>query len=180
MHRIVLRILALTTVVALASGCLGRTVLSGHGRIGPPAGTPTRPELPETAKQHTADGAVAFARYYLDLVSWAVESDDWQPVQEVSDPGCLECVQLRAGMERFLAADDSLRNERVVVDSADLLRHRVFIGAQYGVDVEIHSEWVSAQSESPSDAGDAHHRFLSIWTNWRGGRWTVFALTPDT
>lgn len=180
MHRIVLRILTLTVVAALASGCLGGTVLKGHGRVGQPLGAPKRPELADAAKEHTADGAVAFARYYLDLVSWAVETDDWQSVQEVSDPACLECMKLRAGLERFVATNDSLRSERVVVDSAVLLRHRVLIGAQYGVDVEIHSEWVSARPESQLDAGVTHHRFLSIWTNWRDGRWTVFALTPDT
>lgn len=64
------RILTLAVAVAFASGCSSANVRSPRGviegtTVGPSVRTDTRPDLPQLAKRHTADGAVAFARYYF-------------------------------------------------------------------------------------------------------------------
>ena len=70
--------------------------MSGGYQIGPDgilvrpaehaASTYTKPELPEEAKQNTEEGAEAAARHYLDLIVYAWNTGDTQPLADMSDP----------------------------------------------------------------------------------------------
>ena len=70
--------------------------MSGGYQIGPDgvlvrpaehaASTYTKPELPEEAKENTEKGAEAAARHYLDLIVYAWNSGDTQPLVDMSDP----------------------------------------------------------------------------------------------
>ena len=68
--------------------------MSGGYQIGPDgilvrpaehaASTYIKPELPEEAKQNTEEGAEAAARYYLDLIVYAWNTGDTQPLADMS------------------------------------------------------------------------------------------------
>ena len=68
--------------------------MSGGYQIGPDgilvrpaehaASTYIKPELPEEAKQNTEEGAEAAARYYLDLIVYAWNTGDTQPLADLS------------------------------------------------------------------------------------------------
>ena len=68
--------------------------MSGGYQIGPDgilvrpaehaASTYTKPELPEEAKENTEEGAEAAARYYLDLIVYAWNTGDTQPLADMS------------------------------------------------------------------------------------------------
>ena len=70
--------------------------MSGGYQIGPDgilvrpaehaASTYIKPELPEEAKQNTEEGAEAAARYYLDLIVYAWNTGDTQPLADMSTP----------------------------------------------------------------------------------------------
>ena len=70
--------------------------MSGGYQIGPDgvlvrpaehaASTYTKPELPEEAKENTERGAEAAARHYLDLIVYAWNTGDTQPLADMSDP----------------------------------------------------------------------------------------------
>ena len=70
--------------------------MSGGYQIGPDgilvrpaehaASTYTKPELPEEAKQNTEEGAEAAARHYLDLIVYAWNTGDTQPLADMSTP----------------------------------------------------------------------------------------------
>ena len=74
----------------------GEAAMSGGYQIGPDgilvrpaehaASTYTKPELPEEAKQNTEEGAEAAARHYLDLIVYAWNTGDTQPLADMSDP----------------------------------------------------------------------------------------------
>ena len=79
------------TASATASG---EAAMSGGYQIGPDgvlvrpaehaASTYTKPELPEEAKQNTEEGAEAAARHYLDLIVYAWNTGDTQPLADMS------------------------------------------------------------------------------------------------
>ena len=81
------------TASATASG---EAAMSGGYQIGPDgvlvrpaehaASTYTKPELPEEAKQNTEEGAEAAARHYLDLIVYAWNTGDTQPLADMSTP----------------------------------------------------------------------------------------------
>ena len=68
--------------------------MSGGYQIGPDgilvrpaehaASTYTKPQLPEEAKENTEEGAEAAARYYLDLIVYAWNTGDTQPLADMS------------------------------------------------------------------------------------------------
>ena len=74
----------------------GEAAMSGGYQIGPDgvlvrpaehaASTYTKPELPDEAKQNTEEGAEAAARHYLDLIVYAWNTGDTQPLADMSDP----------------------------------------------------------------------------------------------
>nr|WP_295968563.1 DUF6318 family protein [uncultured Actinomyces sp.] len=70
--------------------------MSGGYEIGPDgvlvrpaehaASTYTKPELPDEAKENTEQGAEAAARHYLDLIVYAWNTGDTQPLADMSSP----------------------------------------------------------------------------------------------
>ena len=80
------------TASATASG---EAAMSGGYQIGPDgvlvrpaehaASTYTKPQLPDEAKENTEEGAEAAARHYLDLIVYAWNTGDTQPLADMSD-----------------------------------------------------------------------------------------------
>ena len=82
------------TVSATASG---EAAMSGGYQIGPDgvlvrpaehaASTYTKPELPEEAKEHTERGAELAAEYLIDTLTYAWNTGDTQPFEDITQPG---------------------------------------------------------------------------------------------
>lgn len=51
-----------------------------------------RPELPAIAKQNTKEGFAAFTQYWLDTVTYGLETGDSGPLKEISLPDCKMCT----------------------------------------------------------------------------------------
>jgi len=52
---------------------------------------PAEPVMPAAARKHTEAGAVAFVRYYWDLVSYAQLTQDGSTLADISSPHCAVC-----------------------------------------------------------------------------------------
>ena len=75
----------------------GEAVMSGGYQIGPDgvlvrpaehaASTYTKPELPEEAKENTERGAELAAEYLLDTLTYAWNTGDTQPFEDITQPG---------------------------------------------------------------------------------------------
>ena len=71
--------------------------MSGGYEIGPDgvlvrpaehaASTYTQPELPEEAKEHTERGAELAAEYLIDTITYAWNTGDTQPFEDITEPG---------------------------------------------------------------------------------------------
>jgi hypothetical protein len=57
--------------------------------------TPTPPVMPDAAKANTKAGAVAFVKYYIELINHAQATGDVDALAAVEDPGCRSCASAR-------------------------------------------------------------------------------------
>src|SRR4051812_44399939 len=67
----------------------------------PVSTTPAPPVLPEAAKANTKAGAIAFVKYYVELINHAQATGDVGPLAAVEDPGCESCAKGRAYISRI-------------------------------------------------------------------------------
>ena len=75
----------------------GEAAMSGGYQIGPDgvlvrpaehaASTYTKPELPEEAKEHTERGAELAAEYVIDTITYAWNTGDTRPFEDITEPG---------------------------------------------------------------------------------------------
>jgi hypothetical protein len=93
MPRVLVGVLALLCVLA---GCGGDPVAdpapTPSAPTAPTSTAPTPPVMPEAAKASTAAGAVAFIRYYVELMNHLEATGDEAPLLAVSKPSCRSCA----------------------------------------------------------------------------------------
>lgn len=88
---------------------------------GSPTSTPTgpvEPTMPAIAKQHSAAGAKAFVRYYLDIVNFAQASGDLATLKTLGDRGCGACSAGVRFLERTFSAQGVIRGGSVTLARA--------------------------------------------------------------
>lgn len=61
-------------------------------RSATPSPTSSEPVLPEAAKQHTREGADAFARHFMAVLNYAVATGDVRQLKALSGPTCKSCA----------------------------------------------------------------------------------------
>lgn len=59
--------------------------------------------LPDAAKQKTTDGAIAFVKYYLEVVNTAYSTPDDTLIAPLSDSGCKVCAAWATSVKTFAA-----------------------------------------------------------------------------
>jgi hypothetical protein len=165
------RIFAIALVAMVVASCTGGIVIDGEAIDGRVA---VHPQLPEAAKQHTGTGAIALARYYFETLGWALTTGDAQPADSVADPDCYACP-LVVGVFSRAHGEVGSGLVRLVADRVVLLRHQVFIGAQFGVAVTYHLAADPAVLPSSSDLTSGSYD-VSVWLDWRGGGWLIVSL----
>ncbi|GAA1128219.1 hypothetical protein GCM10009582_26910 [Arthrobacter flavus] len=65
---------------------------------GPAANLPV-PEKPPLADENSVEGLEAFTEYWFELLNYAYVTNDWAPLEEVTDPGCDTCAAIRSSVE---------------------------------------------------------------------------------
>ena len=99
MRRAVLGAVALLVLVALLmmlTGCGGDPKADPSPTPSTPATspvstTPSAPVMPEEAKAETSSGAIAFVKFYVDVVNHATSSGETQALADASAPACESC-----------------------------------------------------------------------------------------
>jgi hypothetical protein len=109
---------AAVALVAALAGCSAEadpTPLPPLPSVSP---TPETLQVPPEATPDTAEGAAAFAKYYLAVLEEALRSGEPGRLRELSDSGCGGCRNLIGAVERAQAAGQVVRGGEFVVLSA--------------------------------------------------------------
>ena len=172
------------TAPAIAST---EAAMSGGYQIGPDgvlvrpaehaASTYTKPELPEEAKQNTEEGAEAAARHYLDLIVYAWNTGDTQPLADMSDPSSNFAQGHIANTQEMYTNGWSFGNSATV---QEVLRLETVaeqdgaippntIGVRFLVSA---SNGTRCKEQSIVVDSAQHSSTITLFMTWKDNRWT--------
>ena len=165
----------------------GEAAMSGGYQIGPDgvlvrpaehaASTYTKPELPEEAKQNTEEGAEAAARHYLDLIVYAWNTGDTQPLADMSDPSSNYAQGHIANTQEMYTNGWSFGNSATV---QEVLRLEAVaeqdgaippntIGVRFLVSA---SNGTRCKEQSIVVDSAQHSSTITLFMTWKDNRWT--------
>ena len=172
------------TASATASG---EAAMSGGYQIGPDgvlvrpaehaASTYTKPELPDEAKENTEKGAEAAARHYLDLIVYAWNTGDTQPLADMSDPSSNFAQGHIANTQEMYTNGWSFGNSATV---QEVLRLEAVaeqdgaippntIGVRFLVSA---SNGTRCKEQSIVVDSAQHSSTITLFMTWKNNRWT--------
>ena len=161
--------------------------MSGGYQIGPDgvlvrpaehaASTYTKPELPEEAKENTEKGAEAAARHYLDLIVYAWNTGDTQPLADMSDPSSNFAQGHIANTQEMYTNGWSFGNSATV---QEVLRLEAVaeqdgaippntIGVRFLVSA---SNGTRCKEQSIVVDSAQHSSTITLFMTWKNNRWT--------
>ena len=160
--------------------------MSGGYQIGPDgvlvrpaehaASTYTKPELPEEAKENTEQGAEAAARHYLDLIVYAWNTGDTQPLADMSAP-------TSKFASTYISNIDDLYTNGWSYETSSVVDQVISVGpiAANGADVPENSIRVTFHISSrdgvkcyglrTKDNTEEYGSTMSFIMSWSNGRW---------
>ena len=160
--------------------------MSGGYEIGPDgvlvrpaehaASTYTKPELPEEAKENTEQGAEAAARHYLDLIVYAWNTGDTQPLADMSAP-------TSKFASTYISNIDDLYTNGWSYETSSVVDQVISVGpiAANGADVPENSIRVTFHISSrdgvkcyglrTKDNTEEYGSTMSFIMSWSNGRW---------
>ena len=74
-----------------------------------PSATPSPPVMPDAAKANTKAGAVAFVKYYIELINHAQATGDVEALAAVEDRACESCKHARDALSAIYDAGGSVQ-----------------------------------------------------------------------
>ena len=161
--------------------------MSGGYQIGPEgvlvrpaehaASTYTKPELPEEAKENTEKGAEAAARHYLDLIVYAWNSGDTQPLVDMSDPSSNFATGHIANTKEMYTNGWSFGNTATVQEVLRLEAVPTQGGTippnTIGVRFRVNANYgTRCKGQSITVDNTEHSSTISLFMTWTDGRWT--------
>ena len=165
----------------------GEAAMSGGYQIGPDgvlvrpaehaASTYTKPELPDEAKENTEKGAEAAARHYLDLIVYAWNTGDTQPLADMSDPSSNFAQGHIANTQEMYTNGWSFGNSATV---QEVLRLEAIaeqdgaippntIGVRFLVSA---SNGTRCKEQSIVVDSAQHSSTITLFMTWKNNRWT--------
>ena len=172
------------TASATASG---EAAMSGGYQIGPDgvlvrpaehaASTYTKPQLPDEAKENTERGAEAAARHYLDLIVYAWNTGDTQPLADMSDPSSNFAQGHIANTQEMYTHGWSFGNSATV---QEVLRLEAVaeqdgaippntIGVRFLVSA---NNGTRCKEQSIAVDSAQHSSTITLFMTWKDNRWT--------
>ena len=171
--------------------------MSGGYEIGPDgvlvrpaehaASTYTKPELPEEAKENTERGAELAAEYLLDTLTYAWNTGDTQPFENISDPN-------DSFRNKFISDINSMYSDGWTYDSRISVNHVLRVEPQRpnGNDVPPNSVLVVLLTTTSDGTSCKGQRVISstgeqslvfaLLMTWQDGRWIAIqggSKNPD-
>ena len=162
--------------------------ISGGYQIGPDgvlvrpaehaASTYTKPELPEEAKENTERGAEAAAEHYHALLTYAWNTGDTQPLEDMSEDGDdLRDFYISAIHELYdhgWAYDVTSKVTRIVsvepITEGRLGAQANTIAVVFGV---TSSNGVRCVGQKTSVESNEYNSTFAYYVTWKNGRWVI-------
>ena len=153
---------------------------AGPATTGPNVRAGERPPImPPTAKQHTQEGALAFAGYFYQVFDFSLRTMTTKALQSLSSDTCSSCQKHIKSIDDLVAKGGhvqggriSLRSINRVTGTADVKADlTLLVRVDQGVLREIRANGSSGSSQAPTKA--ANYLFLT----WRNRAWRMSEIS---
>jgi Family of unknown function (DUF6318) len=140
------------------------------------------PVFPALAKQHTADGALAFAAYYFDAYDWGYATNDPSLVASIAGSNCKGCAKYVQALNSLRARHAVMTGGRITVLSRGLRTGHFNYKSDYVVRVRLDEEpiVIHVPNSQPSTAAPAVQGYVTyLFVSWTQSRWKVVEEAAD-
>ena len=162
--------------------------MSGGYQIGPDgilvrpaehaASTYTKPELPEEAKQNTERGAELAAEYLLDTFTYAWNTGDTQPFEDITQPGenfretYIQNIN-NIYSKGWVYGNNSTITNIIAVEPVPVEKFHVEPNT-VGVAFEIETEnGIACTRQKITNSTSKYKASLNLFMTWKNGRWIL-------
>ena len=180
---------ATTTPVAHPSpSASSEPAMSGGYEIGPDgvlvrpaehaASTYTKPELPEEAQENTERGAELAAEYLLDTLTYAWNTGDTQPFEDITQPGenfretYIQNIN-NIYSKGWLFGNNSTITNIVAVEPVSVEKFHVepnTIGVAFEIETE---DGIACTRQKITNRTSKYKADLDLFMTWKNGRWIL-------
>jgi hypothetical protein len=138
------------------------------------------PVMPVEATQHTQQGAVAFARFFIRTIDWGFATTSGAYMRHYFEPSCIECRSHADGLdntrkagEHYLGGRFQITRAAIAPDGGSQAERSVIVA------FDLTSATVLDKHNRPKSSDVAHQGVQrQIWLRWAGGSWTVVEMKP--
>jgi Family of unknown function (DUF6318) len=137
------------------------------------------PVMPPEAKQHTQEGALAFATYYYRVFDWSLATMDTQTLKMLSSSGCKSCQVHIDAIDILRNAGGHIEGGRIFIVSLIRVPAKSEIAAEYIFRAEVDQGaivQVSAQG-SRQTLSKAAKSSNNLFLSWVGTAWRMIELS---
>lgn len=128
------------------------------------------PVMPEAAKVETKEGLEAFAKYWYSTLSYAYETGDLNPMNQVTGGGCRNCEEATKVITNWNSEGRWLEGGKVTTPAIETT-FKVASDGNYQVVVQVQQSEIRAykadgsQSDSVVPPSDVAQIFMATWSN---------------
>lgn len=138
------------------------------------------PVYPALAKQHTANGALAFAIYFLKVFDWGYATNDASALNGLVLPDCSGCGQYKMTLAAVHARAQTLIGGRLTQRSATFDHARFHFDADFVIDIAVDEQAIVLRGpgvapKTVAAALRSHHTL--VFLRWKPVGWQVADVT---
>jgi hypothetical protein len=137
------------------------------------------PAMPAAAKQHTQEGALAFAGYFIRALDWSIATTDPKLLIPVSDPACVACGSYVEEIRDLRIHGSYIRGGRMSLSAAEINQSVSKAGVEYIITISTvqQPDSIIGKSQSPLSQETSTERLKSnLLLVWRRGSWVASGL----
>jgi len=131
------------------------------------------PAMPAAAKQHTQEGALAFAGYFIRALDWSIATTDPSILVPISSPSCAACSSYISRLNSLRRAHGYLQGGRLKLISEKIATGSFSIRSDYVIVTRTYQEAVLVISPrvKPSHISDATQDESRVYVMWARNGW---------
>jgi hypothetical protein len=137
------------------------------------------PVMPLEATQHTQDGAVAFAKFFIQTIDWGFATTSGAYMRHYATKTCTSCAALANGMDAVRAKGNHYLGGRFSVRGAPTIdpdASSTHMAVQFTVDVTSFEEVDARNQFQQGDIAHTGEQFR-IEVIWRDSGWRANAFS---
>jgi len=131
------------------------------------------PAMPAAAKQHTQEGALAFAGFFIRALDWSIATTDPSILVPISSPSCAACSSYISRLNSLRRAHGYLQGGRLKLISEKIATGSFSIRSDYVIVTRTYQEAVLVISPrvKPSHISDATQDESRVYVGWAHSGW---------